>query len=82
MRLLALITVIVGSFVLAVGILGLYSTVTGWEILGRSGAMMGLQPDLWRGHWLGTSIVYIALGLMFLCFAVGLWRRSRRTAIA
>jgi len=81
MRLLALITVVVGSCVLGVGILGLYTTVTGWEILGRSGAMMGLQPDHWRGHWLGTSIAYIAIGFTFVCFAIGLWRRSRRIAI-
>jgi hypothetical protein len=43
---------------------------------------MGLQPDYRRGHWLGTAIVYITLGLVFLFFALGLWRRSRRAAIA
>jgi hypothetical protein len=82
MRLLGLITAIVGSCILGVGTLGLYTTITGWEILGRSGAMMGLQPDHWRGHWLGTSIAYIAFGFTFVCFAIGSWRRSRRTAIA
>ena len=44
--------------------------------------MMGLQPDHWRGHWLGTAIAYVALGFTFLCFAVGLWRRSHRAAFA
>jgi hypothetical protein len=82
MRLLALVIVIIGSWVLGVGILGLYTTITGWEIVGRSGAMLGLQPEHWRGHWLGTSVAYIALGLTFVCFALGLWRRSPSAAIA
>ncbi len=82
MRLLGSITAIVDGLLLGVGIVGLYTTLTDWEILGRSGAMMGLQPDHWRGHWLGTSIAYVALGFTFVCFAIGLWRRSRRTAIA
>jgi hypothetical protein len=82
MRLLALVIVIVGSCVLGVGVLGLYTTMTGWEILGRSGAMMGLQPEHWRGHWLGTSVAYIALGFTFVCFAFGLWRRSPSAATA
>jgi len=82
MRLLASITAIVGCVLLVVGALGLYSTLTGWEILGRSGAMMGLQPNHWRGHWLGTAVGYLALGFTFLFFAVGLWCRWRRIAIA
>ena len=44
--------------------------------------MTGLQPDHWRGHWIATAIVYFAVGLIFLCFAVGLRRRSLRTGIA
>lgn len=82
MRLLASITAIVGFVLLSVGTFGVYTTLTGWDILGRSGPMMGMQPDHWRGHWLGTAVAYFALGLAFLCFAVGLWRRSRRAAIA
>jgi hypothetical protein len=82
MRLLAATTALVGLVLLSVGTFGAYTTLTGWDILGRSGAMMGLQPDHWRGHWLGTAVAYFALGLAFLCFAVGLWRRSPRAAVA
>lgn len=82
MRLLASITAILGCLLLAVGTVGVCTTVTDWDILGRSDSMMGLQPDHWRGAWLGTSIAYFGLGLTFVCFAVGLWRRSRRSAIA
>src|SRR5215475_6506040 len=82
MRLLASITAVVGCLLLSVGALGMYTTLTGWDILGRSGAMMGLQPDHWRGHWLGTSIAYFTLGMAFVCFAVGLWRHLRRAAFA
>ena len=82
MRVLALTVGVVGLLLVAVGIFGGFTTVTSWDILGRSGAMMGLQPDHWRGHWLGTAIAYVALGFTFLCFAVGLWRRSHRAAFA
>jgi len=82
MRVLALTVGVVGLLLVAVGIFGVFTTVTSWDILGRSGAMMGLQPDHWRGHWLGTAIAYVALGFTFLCFAVGLWRRSHRAAFA
>ena len=82
MRLLALIAASIGCLLVCVGGFGLHSTITGWDILGRSGALMGLQPDRWRGHWLGTALVYISLGVTFLCFAIGLWRGSRSAAIA
>src|SRR6266403_2973067 len=82
MRVLALTVGVVGLLLVAFGIFGVYTTTTDWDILGRSGAMMGLQPNHWRGHWLGTAIAYTVLGLTFLCFAVGLWHRSQRTAIA
>ncbi len=82
MRLLASITAVVGCLLLSAGIFGVYTTVTGWDILGREGAMMGLQPNHWRGHWVATAIAYFAVGFIFLCFAVGLWRRSLRTGIA
>ena len=82
MRLLALIAGSIGCLLVCVGGLGLNSTNTGWDILGRSGLLMGLQPDHWRGHWLGTALVYISLGVTFLCFAIGLWRGSRSAAIA
>ena len=82
MRLLALIAGSIGCLLVCVGGLGLNSTITGWDILGRSGALMGLQPDHWRGHWLGTALVYISLGVTFLCFTIGLWRGSRSAAIA
>ena len=82
MRVLGSITAILGCLLLGLGTLGVYTTLTDWDILGRSGAMMGLQPAHWRGHWLGTSVAYIALGLTFVFFALGLWRRSRCTAIA
>jgi hypothetical protein len=78
MRVLALTVAVVGLLLLAFGIFGVYTTVTDWEILGRSGSMMGLQPDHWRGHWLGTAVMYGALGLTFLCFPVGLWRHFVR----
>jgi hypothetical protein len=80
MRILALITAAVGFVLLVVGGFGLQTTISAWDILGRSGVAMGLQPDYWRGHWLGTAIIYIALGFMFLGFSVGMWRRSRRAA--
>ena len=82
MRILALTIATVGCLLVGVGGFGLYSTLTAWDILGRSGALMGLQPDHWRGNWLGTTIVYVLLGFTFLCFAVGLWRRSHRAAFA
>src|SRR4051794_35368400 len=81
MRLLAFIAGSIGCLLVGVGGLGLESTISGWEILGRSGELMGLQPDHWRGHWLGTAVAYIALGITFICFAIGLWRRSRSAAI-
>ncbi len=65
MRILALTTATVGCLLVGVGGFGLYSTLTAWDILGRSGALMGLQPDHWRGHWLGTAIVYVVLGSHF-----------------
>jgi hypothetical protein len=70
MRLLASITATVGCLLLSVGTLGVYTTLTDWDILGRTGAIMGLQPDHWRGHWLGTAVAYFALG-----FGVPLFRR-------
>ena len=82
MCILALTTATVGCLLVGVRGFGLYSTLTAWDILGRSGALMGLQPDHWRGNWLGTTIVYVLLGFTFLCFAVGLWRRSHRAAFA
>ena len=82
MRVLALITATIGCLLVGVGGFGLHTTITSWDILGRSGALMGLQPNHWRGHWLGTAVVYITLGFMFLFFAIGLWRRSRRMALA
>ena len=82
MRVLALIIAAIGGLLIGVGAYGLHTTVTGWDILGRSGALMGLQPDHWRGHWLGTAGAYIVLGAAFVCFAIGLWRYSRRVATA
>jgi len=82
MRVLALTVSVVGLLLVAFGIFGVYTTITDWDILGRSGSMMGLQPDHWRGHWLGTAVMYGSIGLTFLCFPVGLWRHSRGTAIA
>ena len=80
MRVLAFIAGSIGCLLIGVGGFGLHTTITGWEILGRSGELMGLQPDHWRGHWLGTAVAYIVLGITFFCFAIGLWRRSRRAA--
>jgi hypothetical protein len=82
MRVLALITATIGCLLVTVGGFGLYTTITGWDVLRRSGEFMGLQPDHWRGHWLGTAVVYVALGLVFLSFTIGLWRRSRRATVA
>jgi hypothetical protein len=82
MRVLALIAAGVGFLLVAVGSFELHTTISAWDILGRSAVAMQLQPDQWRGHFLGWSVAYIALGLMFLFFTVGLWRRSRRAAIA
>jgi len=82
MRVLALIAATVGCLLVTVGGFTLRTTITSWDILGRSGALMGLRPDHWRGNWLGTAIVYITLGLVFLFFALGLWRRSRRATVA
>jgi hypothetical protein len=81
MRLLALIAASIGCLLAGVGGLGLYTTITMWKILGRSGELMELQRDHWRGHWLGAAVVYIVLGITFFCFAIGLWRHSRRAAI-
>ncbi|PYV62798.1 MAG: hypothetical protein DMG97_39470, partial [Acidobacteria bacterium] len=68
MRVLALIAATVGCLLVTVGGFTLRTTITSWDILGRSGALMGLRPDHWRGNWLGTAIVYITLGLVFLFF--------------
>ena len=59
MRVLALIAATVGCLLVGVGGFGLHITIMSWDILGRSGALMGLQPEQWRGHWLGTAGVYI-----------------------
>jgi hypothetical protein len=80
MRILALITAAVGFLLLVVGGFVLHTTISAWDIFGRSGVAMGLRPDHWRGHWVGTAVVYIALGFTFVCFAVGMWRRSRGAA--
>ena len=80
MRVLAFIAGSIGCLLIGVGGFGLHTTITGWELLGRSGELMGLHPDHWRGHWLGTAVAYIVLGITFLCFSIGLFRRSRRAA--
>ena len=82
MRVLALIVAAVGCLLVGIGGFGLHTTFSAWDILGQSGALMGLQPDHWRGHWVGTTVAYITLGIVFFSFAVGLWRRSRRAAFA
>jgi hypothetical protein len=82
MRVLAVIAAALGCLLVAVGGFALHTTLTAWDILGGSGALMGLQPDHWRGHWLGTAVVYIILGLAFLGFATPLWRRSLRAAMS
>jgi len=82
MRFLALLTALLGCLLIGVGGFGLQTTIAAWDILGGSGAAMGLQPDHWRSHWVATAVVYIAVGLTFMCFAVGLRRGSRRVASA
>lgn len=82
MRVLALIVAAGGCLLVGIGGFGLHTAIRAWDILGQGGALMGLQPDHWRSHWLGTAVVSITLGMVFFCFAIGLWRRSHRTAIA
>jgi Kef-type K+ transport system membrane component KefB len=82
MRLLAIIASLSGAIVSGVGIFGLYTTIWSWQILAQSGSDMGLDPYRWRAHWLGTSVFLLALGIILIVIAIGLWRRSSWAAKA
>jgi hypothetical protein len=82
MRFLALVAALFGTLLVGVGTFGLHTTLTTWDILGRSGAQLGLDPDHWRGHWLATAVVYLVVGLTFIGLAIGLWKHSHFAATA